>query len=194
MARTKLTKERTTQILDALELCIKIKGLQNTKLEDIADQSNMKRPALRHFIGNRDQIIIKLAERIVDQAIQRTKSFDSILEANGKTPQQASLSLIIKAVETDTARAMTIHQLFNLSSSVPKIKKLMQRWFSIYVSWLSKTMVKFYQEPKATLDQTAAGIVMTCIAQGAIGSICTQQMDKLIAGSIFNSLNQLTPK
>ncbi|WP_133309342.1 TetR/AcrR family transcriptional regulator [Parashewanella curva] len=63
MARPSLAKTRREEILDALEQCIIEKGIQESSLEYIADTANMKRTILRHYIGNRDDIICALSSR-----------------------------------------------------------------------------------------------------------------------------------
>lgn len=63
MARPSMAGQRREEILDALEICILNKGIQATSLENIADTANMKRTILRHYIGNRDEIICALSKR-----------------------------------------------------------------------------------------------------------------------------------
>lgn len=63
MARPSMAGQRKEEILDALEICILDKGIQATSLENIAETAKMKRTILRHYIGNRDEIICALSER-----------------------------------------------------------------------------------------------------------------------------------
>lgn len=63
MARPSLAPQRIEEILDALETCILEYGIQATSLENIAEKANMKRTILRHYIGNRDDIICALSKR-----------------------------------------------------------------------------------------------------------------------------------
>jgi AcrR family transcriptional regulator len=63
MARPSMAGQRREEILDALEICILEKGIQAASLESIADTAKMKRTILRHYIGNRDDIICALSER-----------------------------------------------------------------------------------------------------------------------------------
>jgi len=63
MARPSMAKQRQEEILDALEICILEKGIQATSLEYLAETAKMKRTILRHYIGNRDEIICALSTR-----------------------------------------------------------------------------------------------------------------------------------
>ena len=63
MPRPSLAAQRKEEILDAFEQCILRDSLEATSLENLAKQAQMKRSILRHYIGNRDDIIIALSER-----------------------------------------------------------------------------------------------------------------------------------
>lgn len=63
MARPSMAGQRRQEILDALEQCILKSGIQAASLENIAETAGMKRTILRHYIGNRDDIIVALSER-----------------------------------------------------------------------------------------------------------------------------------
>ncbi|SFC12886.1 TetR/AcrR family transcriptional regulator [Pseudoalteromonas denitrificans] len=63
MARPSMAGQRREEILDALEKCILEKGIQATSLEYLAETAQMKRTILRHYIGNRDEIICALSSR-----------------------------------------------------------------------------------------------------------------------------------
>lgn len=75
MPRPSMAAQRKEEILDALEQCILQDSLESTSLEKLAEQAKMKRSILRHYIGNRDDIIVALSERylaIYDAQWQQT--------------------------------------------------------------------------------------------------------------------------
>lgn len=63
MPRPSMAAQRKAEILDAFEACILADSLESTSLETIAKEAGMKRSILRHYIGNRDDIIVALSER-----------------------------------------------------------------------------------------------------------------------------------
>jgi len=63
MPRKDLTEERTAQILDAFERCIARHGLDGTSLEQVAEEAEVKRSLIRHYIGNRDDLVRAAADR-----------------------------------------------------------------------------------------------------------------------------------
>ncbi|MEM6671965.1 MAG: TetR/AcrR family transcriptional regulator [Planctomycetota bacterium] len=67
MPRPDLTTERTEQILDAFERCIARDGLAGTSLADIAEEAGVKRSLLRHYVGNRDDLVHALGDRLVEE-------------------------------------------------------------------------------------------------------------------------------
>lgn len=67
MGRKDLTKERQDAILDATEHCIAKYGLQRTTLEKIASEAGLNRGLIHHYIGNRDDVIQLMAERLLER-------------------------------------------------------------------------------------------------------------------------------
>ena len=65
MGRKDLTTQRQDAILDATEQCIAKYGLQGATLEKIASTANLNRGLIHHYIGNRDDIIQLLVERLL---------------------------------------------------------------------------------------------------------------------------------
>lgn len=65
MGRKSLAKKRTNQILDAFERCILKYGLEGTSMAQIAEEAGVKRPIIRHYIGNRDDVIVAMITRLM---------------------------------------------------------------------------------------------------------------------------------
>lgn len=67
MGRKDLTQERQDSILDAMERCIVKYGLHATTLENIASEAGINRGLIHHYIGNRDDVIQLMAERLLER-------------------------------------------------------------------------------------------------------------------------------
>ena len=65
MGRKELAKERQDSILDAMERCISKYGLQGTTLENIASEAKINRGLIHHYIGNRDDVVQLMVERLL---------------------------------------------------------------------------------------------------------------------------------
>ncbi|MEM9381432.1 MAG: TetR/AcrR family transcriptional regulator [Planctomycetota bacterium] len=107
MPRRDLTEERTAQILDAFERCIVREGLGATSLEDIAQEADVKRSILRHYVGNRDDLVRALTDRLLAHYradLAETRSYataggarvvDRLLECLFPPPSEESFQSVI---------------------------------------------------------------------------------------------------
>ena len=57
MGRPPLKTLRAGQIVDAFIELVAAHGLEHVSLDDVADRAEVKRAALRHFVGNREDLI-----------------------------------------------------------------------------------------------------------------------------------------
>ena len=67
MARPDLSHERREQILDAFARCVAKRGLAATTLQEVAQEAGMKRPILRHYVGNRAALVSAVLERLLER-------------------------------------------------------------------------------------------------------------------------------
>jgi len=63
MARPSVTEERTRQIVEATIRTIGAHGITGASLERIAEEAGMSRGHVRHFVGNREQLLRESARR-----------------------------------------------------------------------------------------------------------------------------------
>lgn len=61
MARPSVAAERREQIVEATMRCIAEHGYAGTTLEQIAQEAGMARGHVRHFVGNRDALMLEVA-------------------------------------------------------------------------------------------------------------------------------------
>jgi AcrR family transcriptional regulator len=67
MARPSLKDQRTAEILDAYLRCVARFGLEGATQDRIAAQAGLKRPMLRHYLGNKDDMVQALADHVIAQ-------------------------------------------------------------------------------------------------------------------------------
>jgi AcrR family transcriptional regulator len=68
--------QRTAEILDAYLTCVARFGLEGATQDRIAAEAGVKRPLLRHYLGNKDQMVIELTHHVVQryrEAVDRLK-------------------------------------------------------------------------------------------------------------------------
>jgi len=92
MGRKSLKTERVNEILDAFEHCLTKKGLQGTTLDNIAEEAGLARRMIRHYIGNREDLIDAAVERIIEKFTRSV--FDTIDKFEHKNRFKGALEYI----------------------------------------------------------------------------------------------------
>lgn len=67
MGRKSLKTERVCQILDAFECCLEHNGLPGTSLDKVAERAGIARRMVRHYVGNRGDLINAAVARIIER-------------------------------------------------------------------------------------------------------------------------------
>lgn len=67
MGRKSKARERVEQILEGLIRCIRTYGLEGTTLARVAEEAGVQRTIIRHYIGNREDLIKAAADHIVEK-------------------------------------------------------------------------------------------------------------------------------
>lgn len=70
MGRKSIAEERREEILAAFERCIGRYGL-DVPLERIAEEAGVQRSLIRHYLGNRDEVVEQMIARIAEDYPQR---------------------------------------------------------------------------------------------------------------------------
>lgn len=75
MGRKDLTTERQDEILDAMERCIAKYGLHGTTLNNIASEAKINRGLIHHYVGNRDDVVQLMTERLLERYQSSFKNY-----------------------------------------------------------------------------------------------------------------------
>lgn len=67
MGRRNLSAERRQQVLEAASRCLARNGLAGTTLEKIAEESGLSRSHVRHYVGNRDDLLLAVAQWVQER-------------------------------------------------------------------------------------------------------------------------------
>ncbi len=161
MARKSVKIQRSKEIIDAFERCISKWGLDGASLERIATESAIKRPALRHFIGNRDELIIALVKSMVAEYKFAQSSMTKILRKANRGPDELISMLLLQSDLTSANRILVLMNLYAAAPRYPKVQKELRDWYKNYVNWTADRLSEF--KPKA--DKKLVKIV----ASGLIG-------------------------
>lgn len=81
MPRPSLKETRSEEILDAFMRCVARYGLDGSTLALISEEAGVGRPLLRHYLGNRDQMVVRLLDHVMAKFDRMTRElFDTLPE------------------------------------------------------------------------------------------------------------------
>lgn len=151
MPRRDLTEERTSQILDALERCILKNGLEASSLEKVAEEAGVKRPIIRHYIGNREDLLLALTDRFVENDRQRVTAMVSALGGGNRV--EALLDMLFSPSNDSTAESILIYEELILAAArIGPIRERISRSTARFVDLISKELTCQFPEAEGHVE------------------------------------------
>jgi len=171
MGRPNLAEMRTAEILDAFERCVAIYGLEGSSLERVAEEANMKRSILRHYVGNREDLIQALTERVV---AKYKASLDQYLEATAEeAPVKQLLGFLFpNTPASSTESVMVVESLIAAGEKYPEVSMMMTEYIEDLVNKSANLLKQEF--PGASRQQcwsVAYGIICICFNQESLTSL-----------------------
>lgn len=136
MGRPSLAEQRKAEILDAFGRCVARFGLEGSSLERIAEEAGMRRSILRHYIGNRDELIEALAEKVITDYRSETQRMLEGLPASNRGKHLVNFLLPEKSMGT-TEQLLVIEGLIGASATYPKVRKWVFGYIDYYVQLIA---------------------------------------------------------
>ena len=168
MGRPDLTEVRTAEILDAFERCVARFGLEGSSLEAVAEEAGMKRSILRHYIGNRVDLIDALAERVVAKYRSYVQAFIDSVSEKRRIEQLLAFFFPDKPIETAES-ILVVEALIAAGDAYPRVRNLMSEYVEELVSITGQQLRLAY--PNSTRQQcwnVAYGVVSICFNQDSL--------------------------
>jgi len=121
MSRPSLKTVRSAEILDAFEKCVARFGLEGATQDRIAEEAGVKRTLLRHYLGNRDEMIDALIDHVTAKFDNETALMVAALPDKDRV---ASLIKILFGPQgvSDINLVMVFQALSNASDQHPKAR------------------------------------------------------------------------
>ena len=120
MGRPSVKEQRTEEILDAFARCVARYGLEGSTLEHIAAEAGVKRTILRHYVGNRDELVEALGRRVEREFLQATEALFAWLPATGRIDKLVTV-LFDPAWRTSSQDLAVAQALISASGRYPDI-------------------------------------------------------------------------
>lgn len=171
MGRPDLTEVRTTEILDAFERCVARYGLAGSSLERVAEEAGMKRSILRHYIGNRDDLIHALVDRVVSKYRGYLQTFVDSISEDRRVEQLLKFFFPDEPLET-TDGILVVEALIAAGDEYPRVRQIMAEYIDDLVSITAQQLRLEY--PSATRQQcwnVAYGVVSICFNQDSLSPL-----------------------
>jgi AcrR family transcriptional regulator len=171
MGRPNLTEIRTTEILDAFEHCVARYGLEGSSLERVAEEANMKRSILRHYIGNRDDLVNALAERVVTNFRTGLQAFFADTAERDRISRVLAF-LFPNQPSGSTESILVVEALIAAGDRYPNVRQLMLSYVEDLIQQISKELAAAY--PAATNQRrwaVAYGIISICLNQESLAPL-----------------------
>ena len=121
MARPSLKDVRTREILDAFVNCVAQYGLDGSTLERIAEEAGVRRTLLRHYLGNREEMVAKLLAHVIAKFEGMTDALIAELPEKDRWP--ALLDRMFQYSNHEAANATVFQALVAASDRYPDLKK-----------------------------------------------------------------------
>ncbi len=144
-----------------MERCIARYGVEGATLERIADEAGMKRPALRHFVGNREALLDAVSDRFFARAADDNAALETAVDEGLNADRL--LDLLFDATPSDTQSMLVVEALIAASAADRQMARRMRRYVDEFTEVVAKTLRNEF--PNATRDDcldVAAGIVGIC--------------------------------
>tara|TARA_B110000503_G_scaffold50805_1_gene82128 strand:+ start:416 stop:1000 length:585 start_codon:yes stop_codon:yes gene_type:complete len=160
MARPSLQAERQQSIMAAFTRCISKLGLEAASLDEIAKEAGMQRSLVRHFAGNREDLVNQVADYV-------TSEFEKIWQAQGHShrddPLDDWLLNVLFSPTPETKYQIMLPAFYALLSAAhryPSVRVRMTQCFELYVADLSlKLQARNLQASSDACQQVALGII-----------------------------------
>ncbi len=171
MPRPDLTTERTEQILDAFERCIVKYGLEGSSLEKIGEEAGMKRTILRHYIGNREDLIRSLCGRVVSRWSQHLRALERA--PLGANPREALMGYLFDDLADQSGEAILVAEnLIAAAERYPFIGDQMRGYMGDLTDVLSGRLALIYPESKAAARwQVAYGLTSILFNDSSLATL-----------------------
>lgn len=158
MPRPSVKAERTEEILDAFERCVALYGVEGSTLERIAEAAGLRRSLLRHYLGNREDLLQALVERFLAQSARETELLFASLPKRGRAAKL--IDYLFDETYADTQAILVADALVAASAHRPELAPKLRKWTEDFAARIAEELGRSFPAAKpAALKEVAAGVV-----------------------------------
>jgi len=190
MGRKDLTQERQDVILDAMERCIAKYGLQGTTLENIASEADINRGLIHHYIGNRDDVVQLMVERLLERY---KTSFENYAAARSESDHSdIVLGYYFEDwFELGPEDDILFLELLAQSERDPQIRKLLLHLYNGLENMIAKELTRLYPNVDSkNLHSISYSLMVLAFGHATINWLGLPQAKRADVRSIATNLVQ----
>ncbi len=146
MGRPSKKAERTEEIFQAFQRCVIRFGLEGSTLERIAEEAGLQRSLVRHYVGNRSELIEQLADRTIEQSNQQWITLEAHLPPTALG--QALLEMLFE-YENSSDISLLFQALLFSAAQDATLKQKLRDWTEHNVAAISALLSKDYPQADA---------------------------------------------
>ena len=157
MPRPSLKEERTEEILNAFMRCVARYGLDGSTLERISEEANVGRPLLRHYLGNREEMVDALLSHVMDKFDRMTADLVAGLPPENRLP--ALIDILFSSYAHEAENAPVYQALIASSDRFPGMSKKLFKFIRDFETAIAREILR--EHPSADIQKcqaVAAGI------------------------------------
>lgn len=190
MARPSVADERTRQIVDATIRTIGAHGITGATMDRIAAEAGMSRGHVRHFVGNRDDLLREAARRFYFDGTDET----SLLPAGTATVADATDYLFGAEFTAPGSDNVVVFGFIEASRADPAIAELLATAYRGSQSTIADLIAREHPTvPRAVCDSTAYGIVAIALHNVFLSDIESSAADTRTARAAADRLLATLP-
>ena len=171
MPRPSLKAVRSREILDAFALCVGRFGLEGATLDRVAETAGVKRPILRHYLGNREEMVDALIDHLGSDFDLQTDALFEALPPRGRV--EALLDLLFAADSvTDPDRIAALQAMVAASDRYPKARRVLRAAIARLLELVEYELYAAFPDSEAKRVSAAAfGIVSVAFNLDALAPL-----------------------
>lgn len=157
MPRPSLKETRTEELLDAFMRCVARFGIDGSTLERISEEAGVGRPLLRHYLGNRDQMVTALLNHVMENFAQQTRDLIDMLPETNRISKL--LEILFSGANHEADNAAVYQALVAASDRHQDMPKKLMGFVTEFEKAITKELVREY--PSADIKK--CGVVASGI-------------------------------
>ena len=190
MGRKDLTAQRQDSILDAAEQCIAKYGLQGATLEKIASEAKINRGLIHHYVGNRNDVVQLMVERLLERYRTSFKNYAS-MQPEGNQAETIVDYYFDAWFELAPEDDILIMELLAESERDPHIHKLLLNLYNWFETMIAKELIqRFPKADSETLHSVSYSLMLLAFSHATISWLGLPQAKRANVRSMAAQLIQ----